>query len=575
MLAQTELESALHELGTAVRGLEARLLRLESHVGLSSEPTAGARLAAGVAAGPQAGQARPEVPSGGLEFEIGERWLGPVGVAVLLVGVAFLVYFPFGAGISPGLQVGIGYAVSALLLGLSRCRQARYSFTARAVLPAVLILAFLATLRLHFFTSTPVVASRGAGTALLVLAAAAVFWVAHRRRADHLAILALAMGLTAALCAHLSYASPALVLASALAAVWLVRRRGRILAILAALAMSYLALLLWLLNNPLVRQAASPLPEHRWDLAFALGVWLLFGVVHLFGEDTEAAGVGGPVLALGNGAGLFLLAGLLGVTELGAHQAAVCLLAAACCLALASATYLRRRGHLVTATYACLGYVALSLAIVIHLAGAARFIGLGWQSLLVVCTAIWFRSKVIVVANVAIYLSILLAYLFLEPPHLAANLSYAAVALLSARVMNWQKRRLELRTEAMRTTYLASAFVVIPYGLYHAVPPSFVGLSWVGAALFYFLMSMVLHNRKYRWMAILTMLLTVAYTFAVDLGRLDPGLRVTSLVVLGVALVVVSLAYARHRQRGGAHAAPPGLSTGPQPGSRQGFPDSP
>jgi hypothetical protein len=73
--------------------------------------------------------------------------------------------------------------------------------------------------------------------------------------------------------------------------------------------------------------------------------------------------------------------------------------------------------------------------------------------------------------------------------------------------------RLALKTELMRNAYLARAFVIIPYGLYHAVPKNYVSLSWLSAAVFYFIMSLILKNKKYRWMAILTIFLAVIYVF--------------------------------------------------------------
>jgi len=141
-------------------------------------------------------------------------------------------------------------------------------------------------------------------------------------------------------------------------------------------------------------------------------------------------------------------------------------------------------------------------------------------------------------------------YLLLVPPDLWVDLSYAGVALLSARVMNWQQQRLTLKTEVMRNVYLASAFVIIPYGLYHGVPRNYVSLSWLGAALFYFGMSLALKNRKYRWMAIWTMFLTVIHVFVIDLARLNPAYRMVSFLALGLTLLAVSWAYARYRKQG-------------------------
>jgi uncharacterized membrane protein len=76
-----------------------------------------------------------------------------------------------------------------------------------------------------------------------------------------------------------------------------------------------------------------------------------------------------------------------------------------------------------------------------------------------------------------------------------------------------------------------------------------VSLSWLGAAVFYFIISLILKNKKYRWMAILTLFLAVIYVFVVDMARLEAGYRILSFLALGVVLLVISLLYARSRQK--------------------------
>ena len=48
---------------------------------------------------------------------------------------------------------------------------------------------------------------------------------------------------------------------------------------------------------------------------------------------------------------------------------------------------------------------------------------------------------------------------------------------VTARLLNWQQSRLELKTGLMRNAYLLSAWLVFPYALYHLVPGKDVGLA--------------------------------------------------------------------------------------------------
>jgi hypothetical protein len=165
----------------------------------------------------------------------------------------------------------------------------------------------------------------------------------------------------------------------------------------------------------------------------------------------------------------------------------------------------------------------------------------------VVATAIWFRSRFIVVANFLIYVAIVLAYMFVAKSESGISLGFGIVALVSARILNWQQGRLELKTGLMRNAYLTGAFIVFPYALYHLAPGRYVGLAWVGLALFYYAMNLIVRNQKFRWMGHATLLLTTVYIAVVGTSRFGPVLRVLSFLVLGTVMLVVSLIFTRLR----------------------------
>jgi hypothetical protein len=175
------------------------------------------------------------------------------------------------------------------------------------------------------------------------------------------------------------------------------------------------------------------------------------------------------------------------------------------------------------------------------------------QSLLVVSIALWFRSRILVVVNSVIYIGILVGYFALSPSSNDVNFSFAIVALASARVMNWQKQRLTLRTDRLRNVYLSIAFVLIFYALFRVVPPQYVTLSWTMTAVGYFLLSYLLKSSKYRLMGFAAMLVTVVYLFLVDLASLDPRFRVAAFMFLGLMAVMISLYYTRIRKSSNIH----------------------
>ena len=166
--------------------------------------------------------------------------------------------------------------------------------------------------------------------------------------------------------------------------------------------------------------------------------------------------------------------------------------------------WVREQSRVSTFIYAMTGYAALNMALIkAFFPGPELFVWLAAQSLLVVTTAIWFRSRFIIIANFLIFLIVVVCYMVLVTHENGISLVFGLVALTSARILRWQKDRLELKTELMRNAYLTSAFVVFPYALYHLVPRVWVAVSWVGLALFYYLMNLLTESRKYRWLGAL------------------------------------------------------------------------
>ena len=105
--------------------------------------------------------------------------------------------------------------------------------------------------------------------------------------------------------------------------------------------------------------------------------------------------------------------------------------------------------------------------------------------------------------------------------------------------------RLELKTEMFRTIYLVCLFFTFAFALYRAVPSQYVTPAWTGAAILYFLLSLVLKNRKYRWMAIIMLLVTAVYLFTVDLAHMETGYRVIAFLFLALVLFGSSLYFTR------------------------------
>ncbi len=526
--------------------IEARLAWVEAQLGLPSmarpeNPGEGTAVAAAPAA---SGRSEEE-----LEFEVGQNWFAAAGIVALTLGAAFLLSLPF-ASLPIGVPSLAGYTVAATLFVLAHVGRSSFALVASHLRGAGMALLTLSTLRLCFPLSRPVIGVDSPVAHGLFIAVVAVnFWIARRQKSPGLTGLALASGglLVAVTAAHWLALGGLVTLA--IVAVGICTRekwRGLELAAIVGVYATYLAVAL----GPQLRQASphfatapAVLPAILLACAWvlALGWWWRPRAE----RDETWEGVHG-LLNCGFGYGLFFVHTVVAFpASLVAWHAG----AFAVFLGVAVIFWVRRQSRAATFFYAMTGYAALTVAIGKASSVPAVFVWLSLQSVVVVATAIWFRSRFIVVANFLIYVGIVLGYALVVERETGISLGFGVVALVSARILNWQQDRLELKTGLMRNAYLLGAFFVFPYALYHLVPAKYAALAWVGLALGYYALNLVVQNQKYRWMGHATLLLTTIYLAAGSTREFEPVYRVLSFLVLGSVLLAVSLVFTRLRRR--------------------------
>ena len=537
--------------------LEERLARLEvqlaQSVGVPS-PAAPREEAppAAVASAPEAAEGEGE-----FEFEVGQNWFAVAGILALALGAAFMLSLPY-ASLPAGVPSLAGGVVAAVLFLLARVGQRAFELVSSYLRGAGMALLFFATLRLYFFGTHPVLSTGSlAGRVLLVAVVALNLAIAWRRQSPWLAGLALVLGYATAVAVGAPwFVLGAVVVLSALLAAGGLRANWPRL-VLAGLPLGYATYLIWAMGNPFLGGAFHFVSAPVLAPAFVLVLVAIFAAASLLRPDRTTEGAIPSLGALFNcGLGYFLF--LLHTAAAFAPGLAVAHgLASLVFLGLAVLFWRREHSRVSTFLYAMTGYAALSVAILNASAVPVVFVWLSLQSVVVVTTAVWFRSRFIVVANFLIYVAIILSYLFVAQRETGISIGFGLVALVSARILSWQRDRLELKTELMRNAYLFSAFVVFPYALYHLVPGRYVGLAWVGLALTYYVLNLVVRSPKYRWMGHTTLLLALLYAVVVGISRFEPLYRIVSFLVLGTVLLIVSLSFTRLRRRRRAPDAGP------------------
>jgi hypothetical protein len=173
------------------------------------------------------------------------------------------------------------------------------------------------------------------------------------------------------------------------------------------------------------------------------------------------------------------------------------------------------------------------------------------QSLIVVSMALWFRNRLIIVMNSLLFLTILIVYLLSAKPVDSVSICFVLIALISARIINWKKSRLQIKTDMIRNLYMIEGFFMMLFALLHVVPKQFVTFSWTMAALLYFIISLILKNIKYRYMALGTMICAAFYLFIIDLARIELIYRVLALLFLAAISIGISIYYTNHVKKAG------------------------
>lgn len=526
--------------------MEQRLERIEERLGLAQPTSEGRADTDKVDVQPHAGDAT-EREQDEFEFEVGQNWFAKVGIVVLALGITFLLTFPY-ANLPPVVPGLFGYVLAGGLFLLARVLRNSFDLVSRYLRGAGMALLFFTTLRLFYFGSESVLdAASVPGTSLLVGVLAINIAIALRRNSPYLFGLALATGFAIAIAIGSTWFVLLLIVLLCMLTVYESLRHDWQWVLVYCAILAYPAHLIWAINNPLLGNTMGFVPSPHFSVYFILGYAIIIASGGLFRRDRTREGFPDIITSFLNGGACYFVF-LLHTT--GAFEPAMVpdhLLASLVFLTLAIVFWMREESKYSTFAYAMLGYLALSVAIVKSFGVPGVFVWLSVQSIIVVATAVWFRSRFIVVANFIIYLLIVAGYIIVAKEESGISLGFGLVALASARILNWKQDRLELKTEMMRNAYLASAFAVFPYALYHLVPRAYVSLSWVGIAVFYYMMNLIIRKQKYRWMGHLTLILTVLYVVIIGIGQLEPGYRIVSFLVLGTVLLAVSLVFTRIR----------------------------
>jgi hypothetical protein len=530
-----KIESRLNSLEIRLARLESALAKTESDIPYKSEeqiPTADTAHAYDTL----------NEEEKGLESRIGRFGLAWLGNIVLLFGITFLAQYLMMLGQSY-FPVILGYAAAGSIFLLAAYLKKSNDHLSFIFKINAQLLLFYFTLRLHFFSSSPILQNKTITLILLLLLIGLQVYMSIRDKSQAFAALSLIFALTTAIISDSTYFMLPIVVLTASGSVYYYHRFNWQPLLIITIILSYISYFLWMVGNPVMGHTMQLLTDQHSGVIFFFGLGACYSLMLLFRKPETSSDDFLIGITFVNGILFTIILIFVVLGFFSKNYVALFSVITVYCLAYSTILHSRSDWNFGSAYYALYGFMAMSIALYGIYGFPLVYLLLSVQSLVVVSMALWFRNKLIVVMNSLLFLTILIIYLLTSKSINGVNFSFALIPLLSARIINWKKSRLHIETDLMRNLYLIEGFFMVLYALFHAIPKQFITLSWTIAALLYFLLSFILKNVKYRYMALGTMISAAIYLFIVDLAKIEIIYRVLALLFLAAISIGISMYY--------------------------------
>ncbi len=543
--SQAEHEETGH-LSQRIAALEERITRLEKEI-KGQSPAGSNRFQIQHT---QADEAVVKVASStenSMESRIGEYGMAWMGNIVLLFGILFLTQF-LQKNNQELISLAFGFAAVGLVYLIGYLTRESLPYMSRLFSYNGHLLLYIQTMRICLFESSRVIDNPLLGHVVVMIVLVSLIYLAYRNNSQLLAVLSWLMACATAIASgHTHFMLPLMAGITGTSVLFAIRK-GWWLGLNISIFLVYSIFLVWLLGNPFLSKSAEFIADHQLGYIYLFTCALAYSLLALLPKSDHLPHNQPFSAILWNGIGFSFIFTLMVLTFFSDNYFIYFGFIAAFCIAYSVLLQIRGTWNTIAAMYAIYSFVALSITIAGIYHFPLAFFLLSIQSLLVVIVALWFRSRFMVIMNTILFAGLLIVYLATAESLDMINFSFALVALVTARILNWRKQRLEIRTELIRNIFLFSGAAMVLFSLHEAVPPNFVTLSWTLAAVVFFILSVLIRNMKYRWLAISTMIVTVFYLFIVDLSNISLGYRIVALMFIASISLGISIFYSKRQK---------------------------
>ncbi|MFZ4400565.1 MAG: hypothetical protein ACOYO1_11060 [Bacteroidales bacterium] len=483
-----------------------------------------------------------------MESKIGEFGLGWLGSIVFLFGIAFITQYIQSSGhvlfstifgyIAVGILFYVAFYIKNTIPGLS----SKFNIISW-------ILLFYITLRLHFFTNSPLFTEPYFPLFLLLLISGFQFYIANKNRSEFLSSIGIVLLLITANISKSTHFMLAIVSITVIFSVFILYKNNWWKQLISTLILSYSSFIIWYLIHISAENFIPKLATDQYSIAYLFICVSAFSMITLFKRRESISESIVFIIITLNGLFFTMILSMYMLSFFMNNYIGIFLSIFIICIVFSVFLKKYSEWKYTPAFYSLYGFVAISTAIYGFFGLPLAYLLLSIQSLLVVSMAIWFRSKIIVLMNFFLFIFLMIAYYSSSDSVHSINFSFALISIITARIINLQRNRLDIKTDQLRNIYLIIGFFGMLYALYKSVPMQYVTLSWSIAAVLYFILSILIHNIKYRWMAIFTMVAAAIYLFIVDLASVGIIYRIIAFMFLAIISISISVYYTKHKKK--------------------------
>ena len=389
----------------------------------------------------------------GIESQIGRFGLAWLGNIVLLFGITFMTQYLIILG-HRYFSVIFGYTAAAAIFFLANYLKKTNEHLAFMFKLNAQILLFYITMRLHFFTSSPIIIDKRIALILLVLVVILQSYFSIRNKSQGFAALSVFLALSTAILADVTHFTLPLVTLTASGAIYCYFRFNWQPLFLVTLFLTYITFFLWLFGNPFMGHPLQLISEQQSGIIYLFFLGAGYSILLLFRKSDATSDDFLIGVTMSNGILFSFLLLILVLRFFTADYVTLFGIITVCCLLYSTFLHSKSDWNFASAFYALYGFMAMSISLY-GLYGFPRvYLLLSVQSLIVVSMALWFRNRLIVVMNSLFFLTIIIIYILSSKTISGVNFSFVMISLISARIINWKRSRLQIETDLLRNLYM-------------------------------------------------------------------------------------------------------------------------